>query len=115
MSDKKTQPLGTALKRDFLFLIVISLIVLVCYFKNFNSMVNYVRIGYIAFLIIGFILANKGSKIAGIIGIIVGILMMSTIIDHDYLDALLGLILTIHSVKFIRNYNRQAQETNTQY
>ena len=62
-------------------------------------------IGFAVFLFIGYNLAKNGSKSAGTIGIIVGILMMLTIITGDIIDFLLGLFVVIHSYKYNKSFN----------
>ena len=108
MSKKaKQQVLGTTLKKDYLFLIIISAIVLILYFNESTFNNNLFRIIDIAVLVVGYVLAKKSNVIAGYIGLVCGLLMVLTILHMDFLDTLLGLVLLVHSIKFLNNYNNQ--------
>lgn len=91
------------LKNDMIVLFVLELIILG--FSIYTENINIFSIGFAVFLFIWYILAKNGSKSAGIIGIIVGILMMLTIITDDIIDFLLGLFVIMHSAKYNKSFN----------
>ncbi|MCI6931549.1 MAG: hypothetical protein MR765_00190 [Tenericutes bacterium] len=91
------------LKNDMIGLFFLELIILV--FSIYTGNINIFSIGFAVFLFIGYNLAKNGSKSAGTIGIIVGILMMLTIITGDIIDFLLGLFVIMHSTKYNKSFN----------
>lgn len=90
------------LKNDMIVLFILELIILG--FSIYSGNMNIFSIGFAIFLFIGYFLAKNGSKSAGTIGIIVGILMMLTIITGDIIDFLLGLFVVLHSSKYLKNF-----------
>ncbi|MBQ4263699.1 MAG: hypothetical protein IJB83_05635 [Bacilli bacterium] len=86
------------LKNDMLVLFILELIILV--FSLINRSFSFFTLIFAVLLIIGYIYANKGEKVAGTIGIIVGILMMLTILTVDVIDFVLGLFVLLHSLKY---------------
>lgn len=91
------------LKNDMIVLFVLELIIFG--FSIYAKNISIFSIGFAAFLFTGYILAKSGSKSAGIIGIIVGILMMLTITTGYLVGFLLGLFVIIHSSKYIKSFN----------
>ena len=98
--------------KDSLFAIFI-LVTILSILTIFNMITNkleislytlILRIAYNIFLFYGYTLAKQGKKTAGIIGSIVGILMMTTIINGSIIDFLLGLFLFIHSLKYNKEF-----------
>lgn len=81
-----------------LVLLILELIILV--FSLINRSFSFFTLIFAVLLIIGYIYAKKGEKVAGTIGIIVGILMMLTILTVDVIDFVLGLFVLLHSLKF---------------
>lgn len=79
-------------------LFVLELIILV--FSIITNAFNVFTIVFAILLFVGYTFAKKGTKIAGTIGIIVGILMMLTILAGGEIDFLLGLFVVIHSSKY---------------
>ena len=94
------------LKNDMLALFVLELIIFI--FLIINNSFNFLALIFAIMLFVGYLFAKKGQKTAGIIGIIVGILMMTTILSGDLIDFLLGLFVLIHSVK----YNKLTKVSN---
>ena len=86
------------LKHDMLVLMLIVLILSIFEFPNLFLL------GLVVCFIIGYVLAQKGLKVAGIFGIVVGSLMLLTIIKGDLIQALLGLFLLLHSIKYTKIY-----------
>jgi hypothetical protein len=94
------------LKNDFIFLIIIRIIVLalmtfnISIFQNGIESLNLLEffIGLV-FLIIGVKTADNGLKIAGIIGIVYGVLMIITL---SLFDLFLGLFLVLHSISYLK-------------
>ena len=86
------------LKNDMLLLFILELIIFIISLVRSN--INIFSIVFAIFLFIGYLFAKEKRKQAGIIGIIVGILMMSTILFLDLADFLLGLFVVLHSVKY---------------
>ncbi len=86
------------LKNDMIVLFILELII--CGFLLSDGELNIFSVVFAIFLFIGFILSKNGSKLAGMIGIIFGILMMLTILLGDMIDFLLGLLVVIHSIKY---------------
>ncbi len=86
------------LKNDMLVLFILELII---FFFSLTTKANFFTLVYAAILFIGYTEAKKGTKNAGIIGIIIGILMMFTILSADIIDFLLGLFILMHSIKYI--------------
>lgn len=66
--------------------------------------INYFSLVFAILLLVGFLLAKNGSKAAGIVGIVTGILMMFTIILGNIIPFLLGLFVLIHSLKYNKLY-----------
>lgn len=93
------------LKNDIIVLFVLELIFLGFSINTGN--INIFPIGFAVFLFIGYLCAKSGSKSAGTIGIIVGILMMFTIITSDIADFLLGLFVVMHSSKYNKSFNKK--------
>ena len=91
------------LKNDMIVLFVLELIILGL--SIYTGNINIFSIGFAVFLFIGYILAKNGSKSAGTLGIIVGILMMLTIITGDIIDFLFGLFVVMHSSKYNKSFN----------
>ena len=92
------------LKNDFLVLAILSLIVsigiFILYKEDSNIMIRFgIQIGYTLLLFWGYTMAKQEKKSAGILGIIIGILMILTVFS-SIIDALLGLFLLIHSIKY---------------
>ena len=92
------------LKNDFLVLAILSLIVssgiFILYKEDSNIMIRFgIQIGYTLLLFWGYTIAKQEKKSAGILGIIIGILMILTVFS-SIIDALLGLFLLIHSIKY---------------
>lgn len=94
------------LKNDMLVLFVLELIIFI--FLIINNSFNFFALIFAIMLFVGYLFAKKGQKTAGTIGIIVGILMMTTILGGDFIDFLLGLFVLIHSVK----YNKLTKVSN---
>lgn len=90
------------LKNDMIVLFVLELIILG--FSIYNGNINFFSIAFAVFLFLGYILSKNGSKSAGTIGIIFGILMMLTIIAGDIIDFLLGLFVVMHSSKYNKSF-----------
>lgn len=94
------------LKQDMITLFVLEILVIVL--SLFTNLVQYkyYTVGIIcclAFAIVlffGFLYAKNGEKIAGTIGIVVGVLMMLTIINNEGIDFLCGVIVFVHSIKY---------------
>lgn len=78
------------LKNDMIFLFILGLIG--CGYSMYIGELYIFFIILTDFLFIGFILSKNGSK-----GIIVGILM---IMSESIIDILLGIFVTIHSIKY---------------
>ena len=92
------------LKNDFQVLAILSLIVsigiFILYKEDSNIMIRFgIQIGYTLLLFWGYTMAKQEKKSAGILGIIIGILMILTVFS-SIIDALLGLFLLIHSIKY---------------
>ena len=90
------------LKNDFLVLAILSLIVSIGIFILYKEdiMIRFgIQIGYTLLLFWGYTMAKQEKKSAGILGIIIGILMILTVFS-SIIDALLGLFLLIHSIKY---------------
>lgn len=83
------------LKNDMIFLFILGLIG--CGYSMYIGELYIFSIILTVFLFIGFILSKNGSRAAGILGIIVGILM---IMSGSIIDILLGIFVTIHSIKY---------------
>ena len=86
------------LKNDMFILFILELIIHI--FSLITDIFNFWTIVLSLVFAMGYIFAIKGKKIAGIIGIVVGILMMLTILFGDIIDFVLGLFVLIHSVKY---------------
>lgn len=93
------------LKNDMLFLFVIELILLVFNFFKSGVIAAIINLIFAALMYVGYVKAKEGQKVAGIIGMVTGILMMLTILNYDLLDFLLGLLVLIHSLKYNKNFN----------
>ena len=96
------------LKNDFLVLAILSLIASIGVFflskDNSNIMIRAgIQIGYTLLLFWGYAMAKQEKKSAGILGIVVGILMILTFFS-SIIDAILGLFLLIHSVRYNKYY-----------
>lgn len=103
-------PLGKTLKNDFIFLLVIYVIIFaLMLFDKLEIVTFLIRVAQVSGLSLGLYLASRQKLGAGIVGIVFGILLMITILEHDILDAFLGLLLFIHSLKYIKNYKAQSQ------
>lgn len=89
------------LKNDIMVLIVVSILLIVLYYFSKGEFLIFNFI-YLIFLLFEYNLVKKEEKIAGNIGIIIGVLMMLSIINYDLLDFLLGLFLFMHSNKYIK-------------
>ena len=89
------------LKNDMIFLCILELIIC-CGFLMIDGELNIFSIVFSVFLFIGYILSKSGSKLAGIIGIIFGFLMILTILDGDLIDFLLGLFVAKHSINYTK-------------
>ena len=92
------------LMNDFLVLAILSLIVsigiFILYKEDSNIMIRFgIQIGYTLLLFWGYTIAKQEKKSAGILGIIIGILMILTVFS-SIIDALLGLFLLIHYIKY---------------
>ena len=92
------------LKNDFLALAILSLIlsigIFILYKGDNNIMIRLgIQISYSLLLFWGYTMAKQGKESAGILGIIIAILMILTIFN-SIIDALLGLFLLIHSIKY---------------
>ena len=92
------------LKNDFLVLAILSLIasigMFILYKEDSTIMIRVgIQIGYTLLLFWGYTMAKQGKKSAGILGIIVGILMILAFFS-SIIDALLGLFLLVHSIKY---------------
>lgn len=81
-----------------LILFILELIILV--YSLATNAFNIFAVIFAVTLFIGYTYAKKGTKAAGTIGIVVGILMMLTILSMDIIDFLLGLFILLHSVKY---------------
>lgn len=95
------------LKNDMLVLAILYLLLIVFQIITYKT-INFDVIKSAIFatlLFFGYIKAKNGDKIAGIIGLVVGILMMLTIINIDIIDFLLGLFVFIHSLKYSKHFN----------
>ena len=79
-------------------LLILELIIFV--FSLINNSFNYYTVIFLILSFVGYYLANKGVKVAGTVGIVVGILMMLTILKADIVDFVLGLFVVIHSSKY---------------
>ncbi|MEG2848553.1 MAG: hypothetical protein RR904_07345 [Bacilli bacterium] len=90
------------LKNDMIVLFILELIILgfSIYFGNMSIF----ALVFAVFLFLGFFLAKSGSKTAGTIGVIIGILMMLTIITGNIIDFLLGLFVILHSFKYLKAF-----------
>ena len=88
------------LKNDMLILFILEL--LIVSFSLYKGNTNYFSIGFTILLLLGYFLAKNGSKAAGIIGVIVGILMAIAILNGDLVDALLGIFILFHSSKYLK-------------
>lgn len=86
------------LKNDMIVLFILELIIFV--FSIVNNAFNFFAIIFALFLLACYIFAKKGTKAAGTIGIVVGILMMLTILTGDIIDFLLGLFVVMHASKY---------------
>ena len=91
------------LKNDFLFLFILEILMLVFSLVTKNKLLT-ISIGiYCIALFVGYFSARQMKKSAGVIGIIVGILMMTAIITGDIIDFILGIFLLVHSFKYIKS------------
>ena len=86
------------LKNDMIVLFILELIISV--FSIIANNFSVFSIIFAILLFVGYTFAKKGTKTAGTIGIIVGILMMLTILTRNIIDFLLGLFVVIHSLKY---------------
>ena len=93
------------LKNDMLLLGILTVIMAV--FK-FNTIFNAV---YAILLFAGYFQAKKGTKAAGTIGYITGILMLIAIVQGNIIDALLGIFVISHSGKYIDCLNDESAKT----
>jgi len=95
------------LKNDMLLLAIIYLVVTAFYLITTRS-INVVIIKFIIYIIslfFGYMKAKNNEKVAGTIGLVIGILMMISILSLSLLDFLLGLFLFIHSLKYNKQFN----------
>lgn len=125
----KTKNVQKNLKNDMMVLAILELAVIIISFVRGNN--YYFSIGYLVFLLIGYYLASKGSKLAGILGIIVSALMVlpniilistkllseinfqgiigkiiEAIAENSVLsiiDCLLGIFILLHSIKYLKS------------
>ncbi len=97
---KEKQKIQKNLKNDMIVLFVLELLLFGYTLSKGNF--NFMPLIYAVFLLLAYFQANKGEKIAGIIGIIVAILMMLSIVFFDLIDFLLGLFVLIHSLKYYK-------------
>jgi len=86
------------LKNDMLFLGIIQVIIIVLSLIGGSFSISNVL--FAGALIAGYNSAIDGTKTAGTIGLIVGILMILTILLGDIIDCLLGIFLLSHSLKY---------------
>ena len=101
--------MGTTIKNDFVTLAILDVLVFIITLKTAGIIELVTRGLIICMMIYGATLASKSDKKAGYIGVILGILMIATLLDQDYLDAFLGLFVLIHSIRFLNNYKNQAK------
>lgn len=87
------------LRNDLIVIFVLELLLTIL-FLIYSGDVNIFTIVFVVLSFIGIFLAKAGSRGAGIIGIIFGILMLITILSGDIIDFMLGLFLLIHSIKY---------------
>ena len=90
------------LKSDMIVLLVLELVILG--FSIRYSSPNIFPLVFAILLFLGFFLAKNGSKAAGTLGIIVGILMILTILTGDIIDFLLGIFVILHSSKYLKSF-----------
>ena len=101
---KNKEKMRMYLQRDFELIFVLNCILLITELFLFFS------VGYLLYVLanltllgLGIYFAKKGEKAAGIFGIIVGILM---ILGGALITGILGIFMTIHSIIYLVNYNK---------
>ena len=92
------------LQRDFELIFVLDLIFSIPEMIIFPSAISIV-IGILNFVLLGFGIyySKKGKMVAGILGIVTGILM---ILGSSFVTGLLGIFLIIHSVVYLVDYDK---------
>ena len=91
-------------KNDMLILGIIQVIIVILSLVSDNFTIQNVL--FAGALIAGYDSACKGTKTAGTIGIIVGILMILTILLGDIIDCLLGIFVLSHSLKYNKCFKK---------
>ncbi len=90
------------LKNDMLVIFIIESLINI--YSIYKGNTNYYGIGFALLLFAGYLLTRKGSKAAGIVGIVVGCLMMLTILNRELTAFLFGLLIVLHSSKYIKSF-----------
>lgn len=92
------------LKLDMLIILIFQIInVGLSLFKNNLNIFIVINLILVSF---GYFESKKGTKKAGIIGIIIGILMIISIFNFEIFDFMLGLFILIRSIKYNNEFNK---------
>lgn len=107
LNNKKSETfilLQKRLKTDMLIVLIFQIInVGLSFFENTLNIVIVINLILVSF---GYFESKKGTKSAGIIGIVIGILMLINILKFEIIDFMLGLFILIRAIKYTNEFSQ---------
>lgn len=77
--------------------------------NEFNVVSLIFGLVYVGLYVAGFLSAQKGTKMAGIAGIVMGCVLIATILLMDILDCVVGIFMLIEAIKYNKLYKQIEQ------